>query len=153
LPPDRNPHDLPDDLRLTQYGERPPLGLGFRDRLREEIGETETSLILGEVDASAASMLVAKYLSAFAMRRLTSVGELRRAGFQVVHSPSKANRLHVSVFPPVLATGERAEWDDELAVQFNACFTEDSGGEVTTHDRATDDRQPGLGARARDRER
>ncbi len=104
------------------------MGEGFRDRLREDIGETEVSLILGEVDASAASVLVTKYLSTPAMRRLTSVGELRTAGFQVVHSPTKANRLHVSVYPPVLTTGERAEWDDELANKFNACFTVDSGG-------------------------
>ena len=46
-----DPMELPDDLRLTQYGERPPYGDGFRDRLRESIGETELSMILGEVDA------------------------------------------------------------------------------------------------------
>jgi hypothetical protein len=36
----------------------PPLGEGFRDRLRVEIGKTQISLILGDVDADAASMLV-----------------------------------------------------------------------------------------------
>ena len=61
MPPD--PFDLPDNLRLTQYGEEPPFGDGFRDRLREEIGETEISMILGEVDASAAAVLVTRYLS------------------------------------------------------------------------------------------
>jgi hypothetical protein len=130
LPQDRSPQELPDGLRLTQYGERPPIGEGFRCRLREEIGETEISLILGDVDASAASMLVVKYLSLHAMTRVTSVGVLRLAGFLVVHSPSKTNRLHVSVFPPALPTGDQAEWDDELAKRFNACFTEASGGEV-----------------------
>lgn len=39
----------------------------------------------------------------------------RSAGFRVVHSPTKTNRLHVSVFPPP-TTGEPAEWDDELQV-------------------------------------
>lgn len=39
--------ELPDELRLTQYGERPPYGDGFRDRLRENIGETELSMIPG----------------------------------------------------------------------------------------------------------
>jgi hypothetical protein len=142
--------DLPDDLRLTQYGERPPLGEGFRCRLREEIGETEISLILGDVDASAASMLFVKYLTQQAMTRVTTAGALRRAGFVVVHSPSKTNRLHVSVFPP-LATADQAEWDDELANRFNACFTE-AGGEGGDHEYASDDGQPGLGARARNRE-
>ena len=61
MPP--HPFDLPDNLRLTQYGEEPPFGDGFRDRLREEIGETEISMILGEVDASAAAVLVTRYLS------------------------------------------------------------------------------------------
>lgn len=51
-----DPLDLPDELRLTQYGEKPPFGDGFRDRLREDIGETELLMILGEVDASAASL-------------------------------------------------------------------------------------------------
>ena len=77
---DRAPQELPDGLRLSQYGERSPLGEGFRDRLRVEIGETEISLILGDVDADAASMLVTKCLSAWAIRRLTTVGRLRGAG-------------------------------------------------------------------------
>jgi hypothetical protein len=75
LPSD--PIDLPDELRLTQYGEQPPFGDGFRDRLREDIGETELS----------------------------------------------ANRLHVSVYPPLTEAGEPAAWDGELAARFNACFT------------------------------
>jgi hypothetical protein len=37
--------------------------------------------------------------------------------------PTKTNRLHVSVFPPLTAAGEPAEWDDKLASLFNACFT------------------------------
>jgi hypothetical protein len=49
-----DPMELPDELRLTQYGERPPHGDGFRDRLRESIGETELSVILGEVDSNTA---------------------------------------------------------------------------------------------------
>lgn len=152
MPSDRTPQDLPDHLRLTQYGERPPLGEGFRCRLREEIGETEISLILGDVDASAASMLVVKHLTPQAITRITTVGALRRAGFVVVHSPSKTNRLHVSIFPPPLATEDQAEWDDQLAKRFNACFTEASG-EGGDHEYASDDGQPGLGARTRNRER
>jgi hypothetical protein len=128
VPPDRTSQELSDDLRLTQYGEQPPVGEGFRDRLRESIGETEISMILGEVDASAAAMLVTGYLAVAAMRRVTTVGRLRRAGFRVVHSPTKRNRLHISVYPPIMTTGEHVEWDDELANQFNACFTGEEGG-------------------------
>jgi hypothetical protein len=56
---------------------------------------------------------------------VTTVGRLREAGFRVVHSPTKSNRLHVSVYPPLIESGESAEWGDELAKCFNACFTED----------------------------
>lgn len=61
MPPD--PIELPGDLCLTQYGEVPPHGEGFRDRLREDIGETEISMILGEVDSSAAAILVRRFLA------------------------------------------------------------------------------------------
>lgn len=75
--PSATPQELPDDMRLTQYGEGEPGGSGFRDRLRPEIGETEISMIMGEVDASAASMLVRKLLAPDALRRVTTVGRLR----------------------------------------------------------------------------
>jgi hypothetical protein len=123
LPSDPIP-DLPNDLRLTQYGEQSPYGEGFRDRLRTDIGETELSMILGEVDASAAAVLVTRILAPGAIRRVTTAGRLRAAGFLVVHSPTKSNRLHVSVYPPPTAAGERADWGGRLAERFNACFTE-----------------------------
>jgi hypothetical protein len=110
--------ELPDELRLTQYGERPPYGDGFRDRLRANIGETELSMILGEVDAPAAAVLVTRYLAPGAMSRVTTAGRLRQAGFRVVHSPTRTNRLHVSVFPPLTPAGEPADWGDELASLF-----------------------------------
>jgi hypothetical protein len=83
-----------------------------------------------DVDASAASMLVVKYLTPRAMTRVTTAGALRRAGFVVVHSPSKTNRLHVSVFPP-LATGDQAEWDDELATGSTPASLNQAAREVT----------------------
>lgn len=119
----QDPMELPDDLRMTQYGERPPYGDGFRDRLRESVGETELSMILGEVDALAAAVLVTRYLAPGALSRVTTAGRLREAGFRVVHSPTKTNRLHVSVYPPLTEAGEPAEWDDKMASLFNACFT------------------------------
>lgn len=121
MPPD--PIELPGDLRLTQYGEVPPHGEGFRDRLREDIGETEISMILGEVDSSAAAILVRRFLAPGSATRVTTVRQLRAAGFRVVHSPTKANRLHVSVYPPLATPEEAAEWDGRMADLFNACFT------------------------------
>lgn len=99
----------------------------FRDRLREDIGETEISMILGEVDASAAAILVTRAFAFGAITRVTTVGHLRAAGFRVLHSPTKSNRLHVSVYPPFTEGGEPAEWDAELASCFRACFTKDGG--------------------------
>ena len=110
-------------MRLTQYGESPPLGEGFRDRLRTAIGETEISMILGEVDATAAAMLVTKHLAPGATTRVTTVGSLRDKKFRVTHSPTRGNPLHVSVFPPSEESGEPLEWGDDLAGEFNACFT------------------------------
>lgn len=117
--------ELPDEARLTQYGERPPVGGGFRDRLRPEIGETEMSMILGEVDATAAAMLITKHIAPGAERRVTSVGRLRSAGFVVIHSPTRGNPLHVSVYAPRdEKSGEHVEWESDVARRFNACFTE-----------------------------
>jgi hypothetical protein len=118
------PQELPGETKLTQYGEKPPVGEGFRDRLRVDIGETEMSMILGEVDAAAASMLVAKHLVPGAITRTTTVARLEEAGFRVIHSPTRGNPLHVSVFPPRAEASGDAEWGDNLAQSFNACFTE-----------------------------
>jgi hypothetical protein len=120
------PQELPEEARLTQFGERPPVGGSFRDRLRPEIGETEMSMILGEVDATAAAMLITKHLVPGAERRVTTVGRLRYKGFVVVHSPTRGNPLHVSVYAPKdEKSGEYVEWDRDVARRFNSCFTED----------------------------
>jgi hypothetical protein len=76
-------------------------------------------MILGEVDASAAAMLVTKRLTPGATVRVTSVARLREAGFRVAHSPTRGNPLHVSVYSP-----DDTEWGDDLAKRFNSCFTE-----------------------------
>jgi hypothetical protein len=88
-------------------------------------------MILGEVDASAAAVLVTRYLSPGAIRRVTTVGRLRVVGFRVVHSPTKTNRLHVSVYPSLTEAGESAEWDGDLAARFNTCFTVDEEDDTT----------------------
>jgi hypothetical protein len=85
------------------------------------------SMILGEVDSTAASMLITKHLAPGAGRRVTTVGRLRAAGFVVIHSPTRGNPLHVSVYAPRdEKSGEHIEWSQEVAKRFNACFTEDT---------------------------
>ena len=120
--------DLPAELRLTQFGEELSTGPSFRDRLRESIGETELSMILGAVDAPAAAILVTGWLTPTARVRVTTVGRLRVERFVVVHSPTKRNRLHVSVYPPFKESGEPEDWDDDVAFRFNECFTGDKKG-------------------------
>ncbi len=119
------PQPVPDTARLTQYGEKPPQGEGFRDKLRPQIGETEMSLIWGALDAGPAALLVTRMIPIWADSRTTTAVRLRNRNFRVVHSPTRGNPLHVSVFPPDLAEGEPAEWDDAMAEQFNQCFTEE----------------------------
>lgn len=119
--------DLPDEAVLTQFGETstdPP----FRNVLRSDIGETELSLILGGVDALAASMLVTKTIAPFRVCRTTTVGILREQGFVVRHSPTRGNPLHVSVYSPILENGESAEWGIALAKRYDDCFTNTQGG-------------------------
>lgn len=51
--------------------------------------------------------------------RVAEVGALRRAGFAVTHTPTRFNPIHVS-------TSSGAQWNESLAVSFDACF-----GDVT----------------------
>lgn len=122
------PQDIPDDAELTQYGENSPgRGANFRDRTRAEIGETDVSLILGRVDALAAATLITKARQPWASVRYSTAGALRTNGFTVRHTPSRENRLHVSVLAPAQG-GDPVDWDDDLAKTFDGCFTEPQGG-------------------------
>ncbi|NMO56568.1 hypothetical protein HH310_36015 [Actinoplanes sp. TBRC 11911] len=111
--------DLSDDLELTQFGEE---GEEFRNALRVERGEIEMSLILGRQTPMAAALLVTKTAPPWAAARYTTVGQLRKADFDVQHSPTRGNALHVSVFPPSDAQGLK-EWDQAMASSFDQCFT------------------------------
>jgi hypothetical protein len=48
--------------------------------------------------------------------RYARVGDLREHGFEVTHSPSQGNTLHVSVRYP-------GAWDDKVAGIFTGCFS------------------------------
>jgi hypothetical protein len=117
---------------LTQYGQGWPFAAReFRDRPDLEAGETYMSLILGNVDALAASVLVRTYFVKDAARRQTTVGNLRKEGFRVEYSPEDGHPLHVSVYAP----GD-GEWDGDAADRFSACFTDIQGAreEVASDD-------------------
>lgn len=79
----------------------------------------------GALDAGPAALIVTRMIPIWADSRTTTAVHLRNRNFRVVHSPTRGNRLHVSVFPPDLAEGEPAEWDDAMAEQFNQCFAEE----------------------------
>jgi hypothetical protein len=118
--------ELTNEIELTQLGED---GEEFRNSLRVSIGETEMSLIMGRQTQMAAALLVTKTVPPWAIARYTAVGRLRTAGFTVVHSPTRGNPLHVSVFPPSEAYGP-TEWDSTMAVAFDQCFTVPRGGDT-----------------------
>lgn len=110
---------LEDETELTQFGES---GSGFRNRLREGLGEAEMSLLLGRQTERAAALLITRDAQTPAAVRYTSAGALRNAGFEVVHSPTRGNPLHISVFPPPGPRGP-VQWNDTLAATFDRCFT------------------------------
>ncbi|BFU47885.1 hypothetical protein [Krasilnikovia sp. MM14-A1004] len=111
--------DLADEPELTQFGQE---GEEFHNRLRVAIGEIEMSLILGRQTPMAAALLVTKTVQPGAAARYTTVGRLRAVGFEVRHSPTPGNPLHVSVYPPSDSEGFK-EWDDAMASTFDQCFT------------------------------
>ncbi|MFG3681818.1 hypothetical protein ACGF5H_17110 [Micromonospora chalcea] len=112
--------ELRDTTELTQFGDAEA---GFRNRLRASLGETEMSLLMGRQNAIAASLLITKGQYSLAAVRYTTAGALRRAGFEVVHTPTRGNPLHVSVFPQIGTHGP-TEWTDTMATSFDMCFSE-----------------------------
>ena len=102
---------------------RGPLVPAEQAGFTQAVCDQRPELIVEVRNASAAAVLVTRSLAAGAARRVTTIGRLRAAGFRVVHSATKANRLHVSVYRPLTEAGEPAAWEGELAARFNACFT------------------------------
>src|SRR6476469_7936749 len=101
---------LTPEMVLTQYGKR---GEPFRNRLRLQWAEAEMSLILGRQTALVAALLVTRTVVPLAAVRYTTVGRLSGEGFQVRHSPTRGNPLHVSV---ALPSGQHGPvgWDDNV---------------------------------------
>ena len=117
--------DLPDDAILTQFGNRLNPGfciVPFRNQLRP--GEKGLSLTLGK--RSVKEMVDVMYrgrrsaIHHDGIRR-TTAGELRAAGFVVVHDGfrSKSNPNHVTV-----SLDGDTDWTDDESARFNDCFSE-----------------------------
>lgn len=81
--------------------------------------ETGLSLIVGRVDAYAASILVRQHAATpLDCVRYTRAGLLRAAGFKVVHDPSDWNGIHALVH--LLPEVER--WDTSQKTAFKRTF-------------------------------
>jgi hypothetical protein len=86
------------------------------------------SVIYGRLDVldamSKIMRLVTEERAAGRQVRYARAGDLRDAGFGVVHTPSKANKLHCSVvWPPEPNPGARVPWPDDLVDALQTCFT------------------------------
>lgn len=121
---------LSDDERVTQLDERD--GSGFRMAPRVDPEEFGVSVMRGTLTLEETFQLVTKGmpLPAPGSRRVryASVGSLREAGFEVVHTPSRrlANHPHCSVVVPS-QMGELdpiVPWDAGVREAFQRCFNE-----------------------------
>jgi hypothetical protein len=121
---------IPDDAPLTQYGQSSSDPV-FRNGRRSH--EPGLSLLVGALSAMAASeavrgQIVGAREVALARARVSTAGELRRARFLVIHTPSGKRLGHDHVTVCLQGTdGEPlfdADWDPDSAVLFDSCFNE-----------------------------
>lgn len=126
-----------DDTPLTQHAWKPT---GFRTQPRVEY-EVDISLLRGnDWTAESASRYILRgedpdqrKLRRVALRQ-TTAGQLRAAGFGVVHTPGRfRNGPHVSVVYPDSRPLEEhtIPWPPEVSERFVACFAGHEEGEVT----------------------
>lgn len=124
--PGRPPFDeLPDDAVLTQFGNRLNPGfciVPFRNQPRPE--EKGLSLTLGRRSVKEMVDLLYRGRRSAMLHdgvRRTTAGQLRAAGFSVVHDgrDSKSNPNHVSAY----LDGD-TDWTDDESSLFNDCFSE-----------------------------
>lgn len=116
--------EIADEVVLSQFGNRkaPALPDGpFRCRLREE--DTDgVSMLNGRHSPDEACRIVTRLAASPDHGvRYTTAGTLRAAGFHVKGTPSRRNKLHVSV---IMESGE--QWTDEVAARFDSCFNREA---------------------------
>jgi hypothetical protein len=118
--------DVPDDAVLTQYGQSDGPGRNeFRCKPRFAKGETDLSMLWGELTVERATLLVTKRpVLANDAVRYTTARLLRGRGFQVQHTPSRRMREHISVTVP----GGHIEWDNDQEMAFLMAFADYEGG-------------------------
>lgn len=111
---------IPDDTPLTQYGRMQNGNIPeFRNGPRSAIGETGISLLIGQVDATAATLLVCnRAVWSDDLVRHTTAGDLRAAGFDVAHDPVDLNGLHALVTVPIFQT----PWNNSQKTAFKKAF-------------------------------
>ncbi len=110
--------ELPDETPLTQFGRVSASGEPVH-RGAPRDGEQGLSLIVGAVDAYAASILVTQHVAEGPeVVRHTRVGLLRGAGFVVEHDPTDWNGIHALVQVPEGAV----KWDNGQKNAFKRTF-------------------------------
>ena len=120
---------LDDDTIVTQLSNKDG---SFRKAPRSGM-ERGTSVVIGSVELSAAFAQVTKRLpTEDDLRcnriRAAKVGDLRTAGFAVVHTPGKKilDNPHASVVWPAAnpLRFQEIPWSENVSLRFDACFNE-----------------------------
>lgn len=108
--------DIADEDLVSQYGVRRNGVPEFWDHPRPQDFDG-LSVLLGAMAPSEARKLVRRPGGPTAADgvRYARVGDLRRHGFIVEHTPSRGNSRHVSVSRPGV-------WDDRTRGKFDECF-------------------------------
>jgi len=126
---------IDDEEPLTQYAASPTsVRIQPREVLQNGTRELSMSLLRGRLSVIECFRHVVGRLPTpterqKVMARYTDAGSLRRVGFAVVHTPTRALKIHVSVVWPDVDPLDRQDtpWPDGVPERFNECFTELSG--------------------------
>jgi hypothetical protein len=116
-----------DDQVLTQYGRELPGMPTFREKPAAGKPEVDFSLLKGRLSPEQAHDYVTSTGRGLerARVRYTTAGDLRAAGFTIVHTPGRIREgTHVSV---ILHNGDplgapHMPWTNAAAARFSACF-------------------------------
>jgi hypothetical protein len=108
--------DLADEEQVSHYGKREPAlpccqgKCHFRHLLRRT--EKDLSIVVGFVPVDQLGPKIGQPSSG---ARYSTVGKLREAGFTVLHTPTRENPDHGSVYA-------KGDWTPQCGQAFNACF-------------------------------